>query len=716
MPIHTYPLPAESESGGGSASRIYLPARSAAVFPSVTDCRRLFNGTLCGHDVPYFQPVVSVFQAPEPCSDAVLTFRARIDNVFTGGNGTFAFFSTDDACPLNVGTFFLMGDRTPSEFAQFYAEWVNEQDIAGITATANGNEITLFIPKDATPCGCNLRLSYLPLVADVSILQQPQCCTPQSSDCDLPEGFAEMVFSIAEPVGFSFGNLGQDFAFRLQFAEYNCLDIDFSLFDARLRTALSADYSQYLMRVLHGLQHFVMMYGRSVVRLAASTGTFTILWDQAYFLSQGINICGKEWTVCTFQNGEQSLNVTIEQQPRCCNPLPKKCTIPDGFAEFIFELPDNPAYQFGNPDNDVLFTLDYVYTGCIGNFAMSEADLRLSNSTDFADYLPKVEAVFRSYFENYGNSTVSRTGNRYTFLLDKAYYADRNIDICNENLMICQFHPDGQEGLGQWIQVEIVQQPTCCPPVDPCPPPAIAKDEIDFIFNLPDEFNDFSDPEAVKYGWSFENENALIEVTLTDGSCNALEIDVAIRDMVVASWVGASEDGSRYQYVRWDTSRISADCFGFHFRHRTPCGWVDYYSEPFRREDCGNTLLIDTDGGHCSLLNEAPEEVISTYAPPLNRYRIRGVLERVGYATERETLNGRLLRLTQIEEWTLRSEKLPEYVVLRVADLFTHQNIRINGIAFDQIGEIRRNASTGRMWHLEISLKRTVCEQNGNCA
>lgn len=727
MPVYHYPLPPdESRESNGSQSGLWaLPARSESRLTLATDCNQLHNATRCGNDLPYFQPLVMPYDpssgADDDCSDDPLTFRARVDQVFSNGNGVFAFTSDQEGCELSIGQHFVIGELTPTQFAQMYADWVNATYTNGISAQTDGAVIILHIPKSLIPCGCNLRLQYLPLLAEVTILEQPQCCTPPSETCSVPEGFAEMKIIIPSPESYEFGNITKDFAFRLQFAELNCEDVDFSAFDAPMRTALSADYDQYLMRVLTGLQRFLFTnYGRSTVRLEASTGTFTILWDKDFILNHyGINICGKEWTICTFKNSSQTLEVSIDQQPYCCNPLKVPCVNDPNFAEFVLEIKDNPAYIFGDSDNDCVFVVNYTYVPCSGDFFITEPDLWMSNSASFSEYIGKVLAIMNAYFGALGDSYVTQDGNRFHFFLDKIWYQEQNIDICNALLFPCLLQPATQTHLGQWLQVEIIQQPYCCPLVDPCPPkvPEPAYEPIEFLLELPDEWNDPTDPQ---YGWSFEGEDAeaLIDVSITDGCCQILESETGfqLKEAAEKYWVGGTEDGRRVQYLRLNASKIPYTCFGFRFRLRRRCESVDLFSEPFRRTTCLPTLNIETEGGGCQILPQEPDWVVGTFAQPLYNYRIAGTLERTGYEAERETLNGRMIRYTQTEEWTLKTNPLPEYAVQILASLLTRTVIRINGILFEQFSSLKRNNVSGRMWYAELTLRRKGCELKDVCA
>jgi hypothetical protein len=143
---------------------------------------------------------------------------------------------------------------------------------------------------------------------------------------------------------------------------------------------------------------------------------------------------------------------------------------------------------------------------------------------------------------------------------------------------------------------------------------------------------------------------------------------------------------------------------------------VDLFSEPFRRTICLSTLSIATDGGGCQILPQEPDWTVGTFAQPLYNYRIIGTLERTGYEAERETLNGRMIRYAQNEEWTLKTAPLPEYAVQVLASLLSRSNIRINGILFEQFSSLKRNNVSGRMWYAELTLRRKGCELKDVCA
>jgi len=718
--LNTYehPLPETYESNDSRTLRFALPVRAACPPLPARRCQDLHNGRRCPADLPYFQPV----WAPEDlsCDDSRLVFRFRIEET-RAAYGAFGFFNLE--CGIDWRADFDGEGKTPAQLAAAYADWLTAQNIDGLSVEADGAEIEIRFPAALSGCGCDAPLTAADGAAFGQTLQQVRCCAAvlDEESCNRPTEWAEFVFQLHDDPSYVFGNPAQDIAFWPTFEGDSCARYGWDFMDPNMRMSHALSFRDYLFKAHHHLQRMIAAaWGKSRVLLDPDTGTFRLLLDRAYFEADGLQVCDLNMKLCAISTGAAALQYSILQQTACCDGPPAPCSDPEGFVSFEFEIHDEPSYVYGNPAYDAVFNLDLSNSTCPGSYTLSHVWFRLSAASNFEQYVSQCHARLSLFFSSWGASSIERvpgTG-RMVVYLDREFISQHlGFDPCARRWMICQYSSvDGTSTPPPRLFIEMLRQPRCCPPPLYCdeseaerlPPP----DRIDLDLHLPDRRNA---PGAMHWGWRLndadDDETWLARVELLDACCQPVAHPA--ERFVTGAWVGLDERGRGRQRLRVDPSRVPLDCFSLRVVLNDPCGELEFYTEPWRKTACGPTLKIEAEGRAGRICNEAAED-----APPPHllggwfaadrALRIPAALEWVGVEREEEEANGRVVAVRRFEVWRLRSGLLPLYVVERLEALLTAERWWIEGRAFAPPSGLSKTRQRGRMWQLDVELRREV--------
>lgn len=683
-----------------------LPARS---------CSELHNSRHCAADLPYYQPV----RADEDlaCDDSRLRFRYRIEET-RWAYGSFGFFSP--ACGLDLRTLLDGEGRTPVQLAEAYVGWLAGLAIPGLGVRRVGAEIEIELPSALTPCGCELRFAVADDVAFGQVLEQPRCCERPGTDppCADPPEYASFIFRILDDPTYVYGNPAHDLGFWPTIEGDSCARYGAAFLDPHMRMSHATGFRDYLIKAHYHLQRLLgAAWGRTLVWLDADTGTFTLQIDRAHFAASGYRLCDLEFKLCVFRTGVPELQYQIVEQTRCCDGPSTPCDDPPGFVSFEIELHDDPGYVFGNPSYDVVYNLDYSNSTCPGAYAMSHPAFRLSAAANFEQFVSQSLGLLQGFFSGFGQSwaeRVSGTG-RLIVYLDRAFYQQQQgFDPCTRNWMICQYsNVDGTALRPPRIHAEVRRQPRCCLPDLDCADlaPAPAPEFLDLSWRLPDRRNS---PGAMVWGWWLGGpapDRWLVRAELLDACCQV--VDYPAERFIVGAWVGLEADGAARQALRIDPRRIPHNCFALRLTLNDPCGEIGFYTEPWRKTSCEPTLRIEAEGWAGLVCNTGsaegrPPYLLGDWFAPVGALRLPATLDWVGVEREDEEAGGRTVAVRRFEVWRLRSGLVPPYVVEQLEELLPAARWWIDGRAYEPPARLTRNRSRGRMWVLDVELRRPV--------
>jgi hypothetical protein len=101
----------------------------------------------------------------------------------------------------------------------------------------------------------------------------------------------------------------------------------------------------------------------------------------------------------------------------------------------------------------------------------------------------------------------------------------------------------------------------------------------------------------------------------------------------------------------------------------------------------------------------------------INKYRVRGVLERENFEIEKDLVTRQLMATnSQIcENYTLNTYNLTEEVAKLTSTIFAAKEVYLNGKLYQINGNIEKNNDTGSQWYLTTKFKRCECFTDFSC-
>lgn len=173
----------------------------------------------------------------------------------------------------------------------------------------------------------------------------------------------------------------------------------------------------------------------------------------------------------------------------------------------------------------------------------------------------------------------------------------------------------------------------------------------------------------------------------------------------------------------------NSNCFYFQFDFFLDGNAVTLFSEPYRLENCKDTLIIeskyrkfDCNGyyygditNRTALLGGTP--YIGNPFFYSNQIRVPAYLELKSF-TEKKDFFGNLnfTKMSQlIENYKFTTNRIPIKVATLLANIMAGEEVYIGNGTFYSDGEITKNNDTGNQWFMEADLKRTNCTTTFTC-
>lgn len=221
-----------------------------------------------------------------------------------------------------------------------------------------------------------------------------------------------------------------------------------------------------------------------------------------------------------------------------------------------------------------------------------------------------------------------------------------------------------------------------------------------------------------------------------------------------SNYSGSSLSYPNIQQIKIETSQLAVDvlqqfghnCFYFEFVFNPIELAYTYnlYSEPFEFVTCKNTILIEGDYNikdcfnlyygdpGCITINQ-PIEIgpitINNYVkdcqyfygtglfPYRQYYRVYGSFEQTSFEINKELVGTRLksTSIDFVENWLLRTDRLPYRAAKLVATMLASQNVYINNTEYVVDGEIPKNNEVGNQWFIEANVRKVNCSKNYSC-
>jgi len=271
--------------------------------------------------------------------------------------------------------------------------------------------------------------------------------------------------------------------------------------------------------------------------------------------------------------------------------------------------------------------------------------------------------------------------------------------------------------------------------------PVIIGDTIHMQFRVRDLVNG----DTLEHGWNDGTTGDwYIDLDLVDKDCEIIEGDFgdiatnwAVGRLGGNRFVRGGSGGFTYQNIKIIVSEELyeiGDCFRFKITYKdTPTTTAFFYSEPFEVIDpaCEETFRIradyarfDCERQYYGIADPDREDqfVGNQNLAFVNQKRYRGVLEHIRTTYERETNDNEVVtKVTTKDEYLLSIYPVPVYEKSQLTALFGGVEVLIflleAGSAilfrFNEISDISKNNTVGRMWHIQATLKKPCGSGNG---
>jgi hypothetical protein len=162
--------------------------------------------------------------------------------------------------------------------------------------------------------------------------------------------------------------------------------------------------------------------------------------------------------------------------------------------------------------------------------------------------------------------------------------------------------------------------------------------------------------------------------------------------------------------------------FEFVFNYGIPSNRYSLCSEPFQINDCpdrNRTVLLrgDYPSRDCFNYYYGTEAIGTGNFNYVGQYRVPGVLEQNNFEITKESVGPRSRPVSSeiVENYDLRTYRVPQRVAGIVANILSASVVYANGFEYIAGGEISKNNDTGLTWFVEAKLSRIRCQKILSC-
>jgi hypothetical protein len=145
-------------------------------------------------------------------------------------------------------------------------------------------------------------------------------------------------------------------------------------------------------------------------------------------------------------------------------------------------------------------------------------------------------------------------------------------------------------------------------------------------------------------------------------------------------------------------------------------------TEPFTLVDCPEkkpTLLLrgDYPARDCFNYYYGTEAIGAGSFSYVGQYRLPAVLEQTNFEITKEVVGPRSRPVSSeiVENFDLRSYRVPNRVARIVANILSASSVYVNGFEYISEGEVSKNNELGKTWFIETKLSRIRCQKILSC-
>jgi hypothetical protein len=271
-----------------------------------------------------------------------------------------------------------------------------------------------------------------------------------------------------------------------------------------------------------------------------------------------------------------------------------------------------------------------------------------------------------------------------------------------------------------------------------CHPSCLFTDKLYFQFQMPDPYNKWEDDASIplvklncddeSYCW-VDRETALKKdakwLATVEVISKSKIIDIPFDSFVENSFVGYLGKGRFVQQITINPKNLP-ESFYLRFRFNTLDGIVSFYTEPYMRVDCEDTIVLEgiyPDYGAAAQdcignTYEIPRQYIGNVYKHKLKVRIPGKITYDAFEINTTTTNKRVIKVDTKANYKVRTFPIPPYLAEQVKAILESQMILINGEEYTFDGSVSRSNNDGSMWIMDFNVTKVArsCSQiNFSC-
>lgn len=148
-----------------------------------------------------------------------------------------------------------------------------------------------------------------------------------------------------------------------------------------------------------------------------------------------------------------------------------------------------------------------------------------------------------------------------------------------------------------------------------------------------------------------------------------------------------------------------------------PDGEEIFYSEPFCKVTCENTILVQGEYPNYDCNGNFYGTFTSGSATNSHKAQVRlfGVVEPTQFDIEETLTNNKRKSAKKIETFLLRTKRIPYYVAQQLSNIFASKTTTVDGVEYSRAVNIAKNNDEGSMWIVNSTLLKECDEINFTC-
>ncbi len=148
-----------------------------------------------------------------------------------------------------------------------------------------------------------------------------------------------------------------------------------------------------------------------------------------------------------------------------------------------------------------------------------------------------------------------------------------------------------------------------------------------------------------------------------------------------------------------------------------PEGEEKFYSEPFCKVKCQNTILVegeypnyDCNGNFYGTFTSG--SATNSYKPQV---RLFGSIESTQFDVEEVVINKKRKSAKKLETFLFRTKRIPYYVAQQLSNIFASKTITVEGVEYQRSLNLAKNNDEGTMWIVSTTLVQECDEIDFTC-